>query len=271
MTQPLFAQLPPAARHAAGIATIAAAAVAFATPARAQGEPSGFVAPFSTAFISVGKLLMGVGDLNARFSRADLLLLTPPQHTGYDAIADHGYSIGIGGYTPVGRALFGGEWHYSDIGTESSSYGKTNHLETNYAMATVGFAAWTGWRFTLYPFVGIGPGSVKLTLQNRFGYPQAPLTQDPSFDEIVLNNAAENVITGTYLIFQPGLGFDYLALRDDNSHRGWVIGLRLSTGVTPHRTIWTYQGRSVYGAPDVAPVGTMLRVVFGIGGFKMGK
>jgi hypothetical protein len=138
-------------------------------------------------------------------------------------------------------------------------------------MVTVGFAAWTGWRFTVYPFMGIGPGSVKLTLQNRFGVPQAPLTQDPAFDEIVLNNAAENIITGSYLMFQPGLGFDYLALSGDNSHHGWVLGLRLSTGITPHRTTWTYQGRSVYGAPDAAPVGTMIRVVFGIGGFRMGK
>jgi opacity protein-like surface antigen len=253
------------------MAAFAAAALALAVPARAQGDVNGFVTPFSAVFVSVGRVAMNVGDLNARFARPDLLLLVPPQRTGFDAIADHGYTVGIGGYAPVGRALFGGEWNYADIGTESSSYGKTNHLETNYAMATVGFAAWTGWRFTVYPFMGIGLGNVKLTLQDRFGVPQAPLTQDPSFDEIVLNNAPASVINGSYLMFQPGLGFDYLALRDDKSHHGWVIGLRLSTGITPHRTTWTYQGRSVYGAPDVAPAGTMLRVVFGIGGFRMEK
>ncbi len=271
MTQPLVAQLPSRARRAAGVATFAALALAPPAPARAQGESNGFVTPFSTVFISVGKMLMNVGDLNARFARPDLLQLVPPQRTGFDAIADHGYTLGIGGYAPVGRALFGGEWHYADIGTESSSYGKTNHLETNYAMATVGFAAWTGWRFTLYPFMGIGPGSVKLTLRDRFGVPPSPLTQDPSFDEIVLNNAPESVITGSYLMFQPGLGFDYLALRGDKSHVGWVLGLRFSTAITPHRTTWTYQGRSVYGAPDAAPAGAMLRVMFGVGGFRMAK
>jgi hypothetical protein len=271
MTQPLFAQLPPAARRAAGIATFAAAGLALATPARAQGDGGGFVAPFSTIFISAGRLLMDVSKLNPRFERPDLLLLNPPQRTGFDAISNDGYSIGIGGYTPVGRVLLGGEWHYSDIGEESSTFGKTNRLETNYAMATVGFAAWTAWRWTIYPFVGVGVGKVALTLRDRFGVPQAPLTQDPSFDEIVLSNAPENKLNGSYVIFQPGLGFDYIALRDDRSRIALTLGLRISTAVTPNRTTWTYQGRSVYGAPDTAPVGPMLRLVFGIGGFRMAQ
>jgi hypothetical protein len=271
MMQLMVAQLPSRARRAAGIASFAAAALAPAAPARAQGDGDGFVSPFTTVFISTGKLLMDVSKLNPRFERPDLLALVPPQHTGFDAISNSGYSIGIGGYTPVGRVLLGGEWHYSDLGEESSTFGKTNRLETNYAMATVGFAAWTGWRWTLYPFFGVGVGSVKLTLRDRFGVPQAPLTQDPSFDEIVLSNAPERTINGSYVMIQPGLGFDYLALRDDKSHVGLVLGLRFSTAITPNRTTWTYQGRSVYGAPDAAPVGAMLRLVFGVGGFRMAK
>jgi hypothetical protein len=271
MTQPLVAQLPSRARRAAGIATFAAAALAAAAPARAQGDAGGFVTPFTTVFISTGKLLMDVSKLNPRFERPDLLVLVPPQRTGFDAISNDGYSIGIGGYTPAGRVLLGGEWHYSDIGEESSTFGETNRLETNYAMATVGFAVWTGWRWTLYPFLGVGAGRVTLTLRDRFGVPLAPLTQDPSFDEIILSNAPESKINGSYLMLQPGLGFDYLALRDDKNHVGLVLGLRFSTAITPNRTTWTYQGRSVYGAPDVAPAGAMLRLVFGVGGFRMAK
>ncbi|MFI5311494.1 MAG: hypothetical protein ACHQQ3_09695, partial [Gemmatimonadales bacterium] len=112
--------------------------------------------PFTSVFISTGTVLMDVSKLNAHFERPDLLLLTPPQRTGYDAISNDGYSIGIGAYTPVGRILLGGEAHYADLGEESSSSGKTNRLETSYGMATVGFAAFTGWRWTIYPFLGVG-------------------------------------------------------------------------------------------------------------------
>ncbi|MFI5312039.1 MAG: outer membrane protein [Gemmatimonadales bacterium] len=278
MTPPFLAQLPPSARGAAGGAACVAACVALgvalsvaaASPARAQGE-SGFVMPFTAVFISAGKLQMDVSKLNPRFERTDLLQLNPPQRTGFDAISNSGYSIGIGGYTPFGRVLLGAEGSYSDIGEESSPSGKTNRLETYYAMATVGFAAWTSWRFTLYPFIGVGAGNVKLTLRDRFGVVPAPLTQDPSFDEIVLSNATVSTVNGSYVIVQPGLGFDYLALHDNQSHVGLVLGLRFSTAISPNRTTWTYQGRSVYGAPDAAPSGAMLRLMVGIGGFRLAK
>lgn len=239
------------------------------TPLRAQGDGGGFVTPFTAVFVSAGTVLMNVSKLNPRFERSDLLLLNPPQRTGFDAISNDGYSIGIGGYTPVGRVLLGGEWHYSDIGEESSSFGKTNRLQTNYAMATVGYAAFTGWRWTFYPFLGIGAGNVTLTLRDRNGVPQAPLTSDPSFDQIVLSGADVAKLSGSYVMVQPGVGFDYLALRQNQDHVGLVLGLRFSSAISPNRTTWTYGGRSVFGAPDVAPSGVMLRVVFGVGGFRM--
>ena len=144
------------ARATARVAAFTAVALAIAAPARAQGGGPSFVTPFSSVFISTGTLLMDVSKLNVRFERPDLLLLVPPQRTGFPTISNDGYSIGVGGYAPVGRVLFGGEWHYSDLGEESSSAGKTNRLETSYVMGTVGYALFTGWRFTFYPFFGVG-------------------------------------------------------------------------------------------------------------------
>ena len=253
---------------------IAVAALTFAvTVSRASGQDSGgsFVVPFSSLYLSMGTLLVDVSRLNTRFSRPDLLLLVPPQRTGFEAISGDGYSIGIGGYTPVGRVLLGGEWHYSDLGEESSPDAKTNRLETTYAMATVGYAAWTGWRFTLYPYLGVGAGSVTLTLRTRNTVSPPPLGANPTFDEIILGGADESRITGTYVMVQPGVGFDYLALRSNQQHVGFVLGVRFSSAITPNRTSWKYAGRSVFGAPDTAPKGAMLRLVFGIGGFKLAQ
>lgn len=253
------------------IAVIGAALAIGVTPLRleAQGAASSFVSPFTSLYLSTGTLLMDVSRLNVRFSRPDLQQLVPPQRTGFDALSGDGYSVGIGGYTPVGRVLLGGEWHYADLGEESSPAAKTNRLETNYAMVTVGYAAWTGWRFTFFPFLGLGAGKVTLTLRDRNGTPQPAPQQDPTFDEVVLNGADQSRVTGSYVMVQPGVGFDYLALRGDKQHVGLVLGVRFSSAITPNRTSWTYAGRSVFGAPDVAPKGAMLRVVFGVGGFRL--
>ena len=260
-----------AARALALAAVLAAVLAAAAAPLRAQGGDQGFVTPFSSIFISAGKLLMDVSRLNPRFERPDLALLLPPQHTGFDAISNNGFSIGAGGYTPVGRVLLGGELQYADFGEESSPAGKTDRLETSYGMATVGYAVFSGWRFTVYPFLGVGAGQVTLTLKSRNGVPQSPLTSDPAFDDIVLGNVSESKLTGSYVIVQPGLGFDYLALRNTSSHVGLVLGVRFSSAISPHHATWSYAGRSVFGAPDVGPSGTMLRLVVGIGGFRVAK
>lgn len=268
--RPLSRLLTGSALRAARIAGWVVALAAVAPRAWAQQqERSTFVAPFSAVFISTGTLLMDVSRLNTRFSRPDLLQLVPPQRTGFDAISGDGYSIGVGGYTPVGRILLGGEFQYSDLGEESSPAAKTNRLETTYGMATVGYAAWTGWRFTLYPYLGLGAGRVTLTLRTRNTVTPPGLPADPTFDEIVLGGADESRVTGTYVMVQPGIGFDYLALRSDQQHVGLVLGIRFSSAITPNRTSWSYAGRSVFGAPDVAPKGAMLRVVFGIGGFTL--
>ncbi|MFI5310344.1 MAG: hypothetical protein ACHQQ3_03860, partial [Gemmatimonadales bacterium] len=161
--------------------------------------------------------------------------------------------------------------HYADLGEESSSSGKTNRLETSYGMATVGFAAFTGWRWTIYPFLGVGAGTVTLTLRDRNGVPQLPLLKDPSFDELILSFADERKVTGSYIMVQPGVGFDYLALRSDKSRLGLTLGLRISSAITPNRTTWRTEGRSVYGAPDLGPHGTMFRLVFGVGGFRLAQ
>ena len=57
----------------------------------------------------------------------------------------------------------------------------------------------------------------------------------------------------------------------DSSRVGVVLGVRFATAISPNRTTWTHNGRTVFGGPDVGPVGGMLRLSVGIGGFKMAK
>ena len=254
-------------RRVAAIALVLAAVA----PARAQTTTSSpVVAPFSNVFISVGTFYIDANRLNERFARSDLLQQVPPKRTGFDAIANHGYATGLGGYFPFGRVLIGGEFQYADLGSESSPAGKTNQLRTTYVLGQIGYAAWTGWRFTLYPFLGVGAGNLTLTLKDRTGGASLPASANPTFDDVVLSPGAKSDMTGFYVLVQPGIGFDYLVLRNDKDHVGISLGVRVTTAISPHRTTWKYMGNEVFGGPDAGPTSSSIRLSLGIGGFRIG-
>ena len=241
----------------------AAALVLFAfaaTSAAAQEVASGQPAPFTNVFLSLGNAFSNVNALNVRFDS-----------TKYDAIAGHGFSIGGGGYFPFGRALFGAEYHDADFGFESTGTGRTNKMNSHYWMVTGGYALWSSWHFTLLGFLGAGMGTTKITVSDRNGGATASTAIDPLFDDVLAHPGFSSVLTGTYSVFQPGLGLDYLMLKSDSSHVGVTFGLRLGTTISPHRTAWTYAGRNVVGAPDAGPVGSFLRLSIGVGGFKLAR
>jgi hypothetical protein len=243
------------------IAASAALLALIAAPGRPQDIPvDPPVAPFTNVYLALGNAFTNVDALNARFSAAN-----------YDAIAGHGFSIGGGGYVPFGRALFGAEFHSADFGFESTDIGRTNRMSGQYWIGTVGYAFFTTWHFNIFGLLGAGIGTTKLTVSDPGGGSGVAVgsTGGPLFDDILGNPGSSSVITGSYSIFQPALGVDYLMLRTDASHMGVTFGLRFGTSISPHRTSWTYKGSDVVGAPDAGPVGGFVRLSVGIGGFKL--
>lgn len=225
------------------------------------------IVPFSTLYGTVGRMNADPTGINSHFSRPDL-----PGGTGFSALSNDAYSIGVGGYTPIARILLGFDWNYADFGYETSPLGKTNRAETSNLMVTAGLPLYTTWRFTFYPYVGIGGGAMRVTLKSRDGGPTVPLDRSPTFDEIILSPGSESQVIGKYFMVQPGLGFDYLMLADNpTSHFGVTLGIRFATIITPNRTPWTYRGHEVFGGPTFQPSGGTLRLIVGIGGFKLAK
>ena len=240
------------------IVTTGVLLVLAAPRASAQDTANQPVAPFTNVFISLGNAFTNVNALNVRFDS-----------THYSAIAGHGFSIGGGGYVPFGRALFGAEYHDADFGYESTDKGRTNKMHSHYFMATAGYALLTTWHLNVVGFLGVGLGSTRITVSDRNGGATVGTTVDPLFNDILASPGFESVLTGSYSVFQPGVGLDYLMLRSDHSHIGVTFGLRMGTTISPHRTTWSYQGRNVVGSPDAGPVGGFLRLSLGIGGFKL--
>jgi hypothetical protein len=240
----------------------AGALLALGSPcAAAQDAPaSTSVSPFTNVFIALGNSFSNVDALNVRFDSAH-----------YDAIAGHGFSIGVGGYVPYGRALFGAEFHDADFGFESTGTGRTNKMQSSYWMATVGYALYTSWQWNVVGSLGAGIGTTKINVSDRNGGPTADTSVDPLFDDVLAHPGFSSTLTGTYSVFQPAFGADYLMLRSSDSHVGVTFGIRIGTTISPHRTSWSYAGRNVVGAPDAGPVGSFLRLTLGIGGFKLAQ
>lgn len=254
------------------VLALALAAVAVAAPLAAAQDRTSSIRPeppaaFSSVFLSAGTLLMDVSKLNPHFERLDLDVKDRP---GFYTLSNDAYSVGVGGYGVIyNRVLLGAEFSAADVGSESSPSGKTNQLTTRYGMGTIGYAAWTTWNLSVTPFVGIGAGTATLTLQSRSGGATVSPDQDPTFDEVIMSPGARSVMQGSYVLVQPGLAVDYLVLRDRKSSVGLTLGLRLASTISPNRTTWTYGGRTVFGGPDAGPTGGTVRIVVGIGGFRL--
>src|SRR5689334_22528692 len=132
------------------------------------GQPSPTLAPFSTVFFTTGSLLVDVTKLNPHFERTDIADQT--KRPGFYTISNDAFSVGLGGYGAVlDRFVLGGEWLIADVGEESSPSGKTNSMTTSYFVATAGYAAFTSWRVNVVPSLGLGMGTLNLTLKNRNG------------------------------------------------------------------------------------------------------
>jgi hypothetical protein len=243
-----------------GIAAIGVFVALGAARGRAQDAPtvSSQPAPFTNVFISVGNAFTNVDALNIRFDSAR-----------YDAIAGHGFSLGAGGYFPYGRAVFGAEYHAADFGYESTDSGRTNKLSSHYWMLTAGYALYTTWHFNVIGYLGVGEGTTQLTVMDPKGGPTVGTSTPPLFDQILDTPGYQSVLTGSYSVFQPALGVDYLMLKSDHSHVGVTFGIRMGTTISPHRTTWTYEGQTVLGSPDAGPVGSFVRLTLGIGGFRL--
>lgn len=222
-----------------------------------RGDPP--IAPFSNFYVATGTVLVDVGKINAHFTPAN----------GFYAISNDAYSVGAGFTVPVGKLTLGAQYHYFDIGIESSPQGKTDQMTAKFVLAEVGYNFLNLWHWNMYGSFGVGVGSNTLTFRDRNGGPTVSETVDPTFDEILDSPGLKSELTGTFYILEPALGVDYLVLANNDSHIGLTLGLRVSTAITPNRTTWKYKGRDVFGSPDAGPAGAQIRLQFGVGGFRL--
>jgi hypothetical protein len=250
-------RLPSALRRVATIAILVStvAASSAAQGARGEGVGPGGAFPFASFFFASGGSVAYTGDLNARLDTAN-----------YFAVSNDAISYGGGGRVGWGRMIVGGEFAVTTFGEEGDPVsGRTSALRSRFTLAQVGYAWWAGRHLNIYPMIGIGAGTMVLTLSDRNGGGAPPAGVDPSFTDIALHPNYSSKLDATYLLFEPAIGADWLVLRSIGDRFGLTLGARIGKKIAPNRAAWKLDGRKVIGGPDVGPDGAWFRLSAGIG------
>lgn len=223
--------------------------------ARGEGVGPGGTFPFATIFVATGSSITSTDGINKYIGAGNFF-----------AVSNDAISYGGGVRGSWGRAVLGGEFAYADYGEEGNpDNGRNIALKSRYYLAQAGYAWYAGRHLNIYPILGIGMGSVILTLSDRNGGGAPPAGVDPTFPEVVLHPNFSSDLTGNYLLFEPAVGADWLVLRSVADHFGVSVGARLGKRIAPNRATWKLDGTKVVGGPDAGPDGTFLRLTVGIG------
>jgi len=223
--------------------------------ARGEGVGGGGTFPFFSVFFSTGGSLTSTRDLNARLDTAKFF-----------AVSNDAISYGGGVRGRWGRMVLGGEFASVDFGEEGDPVrGKTSALRSHMYLVQAGYSSWAGRHLNFYYMLGVGAGSMSVTLSDRNGGGAPPAGVDPTFTEIVLHPNFSSIIEANYLMFEPVVGVDWLVLRSVGDRLGLTMGARLGKEYTPNRAAWKLKGAKVIGGPDVGPDGYFMRLTFGVG------
>jgi hypothetical protein len=144
------------------------------------------------------------------------------------------------------RLMVGIEGHAFDGKTET--YGNYDvSLSGGYGLIEVGYDIFREGGFRIYPILGIGMGTLSLSIQEKSG---------ASFNDILADPGREANISDNCLIANASIAVEYYKRITEKS--GLVVGIQAGYNVALYNAGWTYDtrgndrdGHDVSGAPDV--------------------
>lgn len=220
--------------------------------ATAQNPGFGNAQPFHAIALTAGAAALSVDPVNA--------VLT---NSGFSSLPSRAMVGGAAAYFAFGRALLGANVQRARVGERGSGNGRTDDLTANAVAITGGYAVVSTNRLSVYPMVGVGLGRFAVTLHDNSGAPAATATQ-PTFAELAQSPGAASTLAGTHLVFDVGMGQDYLLKAPAQEGASVTIGVRAGIVAAPNRTTWRSGARTVVAGPDASVGGPYLRVAVGV-------
>lgn len=200
-------------------------------------------------YYSVGGNLLNPTPLN-----------TLTQAQGYRAYDSWMWGQGIGMYGVIKRFLVGVEYQ-SLWGQLSTSGSESLKVDAHYGLLHLGYLAIATPTFQLYPYIGVGPGSVSLNSSKA-------LNSMLSMSQGSNNNLMS--ATGSSLLIDLGLGANLIVPMSPGNQdsRGPSVALRAGYLLPVTGTNWSSNDLPVTGGPAMNPGGFYTRLMIGFGAYQ---
>lgn len=228
-------------RLMAGTVPLVLALAVFVSPAGADDRlPRG-----GAGYFMIGGSLLDLDGLNATLERG-----------GYSRFPGSFLTVGGGGHALVGRLVLGGEGQGMMERRGSGADSKTV-ISGGCGFFDIGYVIHSGSGLQVYPFFGIGAGSVDLKI---LGSGTAP------FEEVLADPGRSARLQTSGFLMQIALAADrWLGPAGRGGRSGFFIGVRAGYVFAPAKGAWEIEGTEIGGGPGVGWTGPYLRISIGAG------
>jgi len=224
-------------------------ATAFQT--NAQNTSAAKKAWGGVGYFESGLVFFNFNDINKAFKNADFPELTTPS-----------ISMGGGGHAVIANFIVGGEGHgYFGAITQNEHY-KVSH-GGGYGFFNLGYLVMNTPTTKLYPMVGLGGGSITVSITDREQIPD-------SFDEILTSPARQShIYTGGFTMnFSLSSDFFVMGQRSDQVSGGFFVGIRAGYNLQLSGYNWYLDEQTLSGSPGSGMSGPYIRLTIGGGGIS---
>ncbi len=230
---------------------VIAAALSFAAFSQEQEEAPAVKEQGGMGYSIFGNSTIDIANLNSKL-----------ESNGYTKLSESYFCVGGGGHSIINkRWIIGGE-AYSLLGDESTGADFKASTYIFQGFANIGYIIFSKKGLSVYPLLGLGGGSMKLTFSEK--------NASYSFDEVLTDPKREATLTAGGFLINLALGLDYYIKLGENEegHGGLLLGLRAGYTLAPSKGGWGMNDVELSGSPDVFMTGPFVRIIFGGGGFE---
>lgn len=202
-------------------------------------------------YFETGITYFDYSDINKLFKNAGFPELTTPS-----------ISMGGGGHALIANFIVGGEGHgYFGAISQNDQY-KVSH-GGGYGFFNVGYLLMNTPTTKLYPMVGLGGGSVTVSITDRNQIPD-------SFDQILLNPARQShIYTGGFTMnFSLSSDFFVAGQRTEQVSGGFFVGIRAGYTLQLSGNNWYLDEQILSDSPNSGMSGPYVRLTIGGGGIS---
>lgn len=198
-----------------------------------------------SGYVMIGGSVLDLGGLNVAL-----------EHGGYSRFPGSFLTAGIGGHTFIGHLILGVEGQRLTE-RRGANAGLKTALSGSCGFFDIGYIAYSGGGFVIYPLLGVGAGSINMKITGR---------EAASFGEVLADPERSARLQTSGFLMHLALGADrWLGRAGRNGRRGFFMGIRGGYVFAPVKGAWELERMEIEGGPKVGWTGPYIRVSIGVG------